>query len=1111
MTFYADLHIHSKYSRATSKHCDLEHLAYWACRKGIDVVGTGDFTHPAWRVELQDKLVPAEPGLFRLRPDCQRWVDDHLDSSVRAITRFMLSVEISTIYKKDGDVRKVHHLLYAPDFEHVDAIVARLAKIGNLAADGRPILGLDSRDLLEITLEAGPHAYLIPAHVWTPWFAVLGSKSGFDRVDACYGDLAGHIFAIETGLSSDPEMNWRLSQLDRYTLVSNSDAHSPAKLGREVNRFDCELSYFAMRNALETRRGFGGTIEFFPEEGKYHLDGHRKCGVVLAPEETRAVDGRCPVCTRPLTVGVMNRVQTLADRPLGFKPQGASPYRCLIPLPEVIAEIVGTGVNSKTVGRDYEQFLRRIGNEFFILEHAQVEDIARAGSPPLAEAVSRMRAGRVIRKPGYDGEYGVIRVFEDDELAPRRRSGRRRGKGAKPPIMDAQATMFADTVATTSASSLSTLNERDGTPAKRAPTVQPAAIPKPFTVEPARPTPSASSSPPPPLSRFLASLDPEQQAAAALTHGPLLIVAGPGTGKTRTLTHRIAHLVADRDVAPEACLAITFTNRAAREMHERLIALLPDQGERVAVMTFHALALGMLREHRQACGLHRGFRIASDDERARLLAQATGTSERGAQRMLGRISVAKRTGDASFDSELLDQYASALEANALIDFDDVLLVANRLLADDLSVRALYRHRYAYISIDEYQDIDELQYRLVTSISPETLNLCAIGDPDQAIYGFRGADVGFFLRFERDFSGARRVTLSRNYRSSTVIVEAALDAIRPSSLIRDRQLVACGQSSQVSKSARFIDTATLASERGEAEFVAHRIEQLIGGTSFFSLDSGRVSGDGTTEDGYAPGDIGFSDIAILYRTQAQLKPLVEALSRLGVPAQTRSHGRLTDLPYVADLLSIMQRTLNDVDERNSEPVANVLLRARDALIQQTARASSTSCEIDPPITNTSDDPDPVAVQAAFERLLPIAQQVGLDIHALHAHITCGSDMDTWDARAERVSVLTMHAAKGLEFRVVFVIGCEHGIIPLQFGSALTDEQLAEERRLFFVALTRAKELLCLTRSRTRLWHGQVRETTPSSFLDDIAERHLTTVERRSKRRSTSHEQLGLQLS
>src|SRR5919106_139668 len=281
--FYADLHIHSKFSRACSQDCDLEHLALVGRRKGISVIGTGDFTHPRWFEELESTLVPAEPGLFRLREDVERSVEARLPASCRGPVRFLLTVEISTIYKRAERTRKVHHLLYMPDLASAARCTAALARIGNLASDGRPILGLDSRDLLEITLEAGEGAYLVPAHAWTPWFSPLGSKSGFDRVEDCYADLAGHIFALET-----------------------------------------EVDYWAIRRALETGEGFEGTVEFFPEEGKYHLDGHRKCGVRMEPAETRRHGGRCPVCGKPPTVGVLHRVEELADRPAGARPAGAA-------------------------------------------------------------------------------------------------------------------------------------------------------------------------------------------------------------------------------------------------------------------------------------------------------------------------------------------------------------------------------------------------------------------------------------------------------------------------------------------------------------------------------------------------------------------------------------------------------------------------------------------------------------------------------------------------------------------------------------------------------------------------------------------------------------------
>jgi uncharacterized protein (TIGR00375 family) len=427
MTFIADLHVHSKHSRATSRDLDLEHLYLWAARKGISVVGTGDCVHPAWLAELKDKLVPDNGGLFRLRPEIEAALVALLPLSCRRPVRFMLSTEISTIYRKGDKTRKVHHLIYAPDFASADRLAGKLAAIGNIASDGRPILGLDSRDLLEIALESGPDCYLVPAHIWTPWFAALGSKSGFDSIDECYGDLAPHIFAVETGLSSDPEMNWRVSSLDRFRLVSNSDAHSPAKLGREATRFSCETDYFSIRRALETGDGYTGTVEFFPEEGKYHMDGHRVCHVRLTPKETLALGGRCPVCGRPVTVGVAHRIEALADREEPASPPAtAGKTESLVPLAEILSEIAGVGPASKAVAAAYGNTLAALGPELDLLGTVPAEDVARC-DPLLGEAVARLRAGRVIRDPGYDGEYGSIRLFDDAELPARALRRRNRG------------------------------------------------------------------------------------------------------------------------------------------------------------------------------------------------------------------------------------------------------------------------------------------------------------------------------------------------------------------------------------------------------------------------------------------------------------------------------------------------------------------------------------------------------------------------------------------------------------------------------------------------------------------------------------------------------------
>jgi DNA helicase-2/ATP-dependent DNA helicase PcrA len=1022
MSFHADLHVHSKYSRATSGDLDLHHLALWAKKKGITVVGTGDFTHPAWMAAIKDELVPAEPGLFRLRDDLEAAVAAELGAYAVAAApvRFLLEVEISTIYKQGDRVRKVHHLLYAPDLASADRMVQRLARIGNLASDGRPILGLNSRDLLEICLSAGEGCYLIPAHIWTPWFSVFGSKSGFDTFVECYGDLSPHIFALETGLSSDPPMNWRLSMLDRFRLVSNSDAHSPGNLGREACRFDCALDYFAMKNALATGAGFGGTVEFYPEEGKYHLDGHRACGFRCGPEESRRLGNKCPVCGAPLTIGVLSRVLELADRVVEVPPPLAAPFRSFVPLPEMLGELARTGPKSKTVQGSYERLVARLGPELTILGDTPLDDIGRVATPLLVEAVRRLRAGEVIREGGYDGEYGTIRLFQPDELES--------GKSFSLlfDLPDARTPLAKAT----------------------APRPKSGAEPEPSSAAPASPDLVSSET-------FavqegagtLTGLDPEQRAAAEIATGALLIIAGPGTGKTRTLTHRIAHLIADHGAAPEACLAITFTRRAAGEMRDRLAALLPDgRGARVPVMTFHALGLAILREQEPRLGLGAPLRVAGEAEALQLARETLGASAAEARRL-----VADQAGRPA-------AYEQALRARGLVDFDDLIALPVQLLTAHADLARHYQARWPHVSVDEFQDIDAPQYELVRLLAlsgagPEPDcdargSLCVIGDPDQAIYGFRGTDVRFFLQLRDDFPSAQIVSLTRNYRSTRTIVDAALQAVAPTTLVRDRVL-----------HARAVDASRVllrecATDRTEAEFVVETIERLVGGTSLASFDTGRVASEA------APAHA-FNDFAILYRTDAQTPPLVEALVRSGIPFQKRAHTALAEHPTVKALLARLPALPADV------PLAGRLATAAAQLAR-----------------DEKPDPD---LRPITDALGPLAAKHGVNLDAFTNELVLGVEVDLHDPRAERVSLLTLHAAKGLEFRVVFLVGCEDGLLPHRFGSEDADEaDIAEERRLFFVGLTRARERLILTHTRRRHWQGELRDRVPSPFLRDIRE-------------------------
>ncbi|KKU21850.1 MAG: and RNA helicase protein [Candidatus Azambacteria bacterium GW2011_GWC1_46_13] len=378
MQFIADFHIHSKYSRATSKEMNLESLDKWAKIKGIDVLGTGDFTHPAWFKELKEKLEPAEAGLYKLKgkyaKEFRKSGGDWFDSKKQ--TRFILTVEISQIYSKGGKVI-----------------------------------------LAEILFDISPDCFLVPAHAWTPWFSVFGSMSGFDSLEECFEEYAKYIYAIETGLSSDPAMNWRLSKLDNIALISNSDSHSAQKIGREANIFDAEMNYFSVLEAIKSKNPdkFLSTIEFFPEEGKYHYDGHRACGVSLKPEETKKYKNICPKCGRTLTIGVLNRIDHLADRPESGKPKRAIPFKNLIPLDEIIAEALDMGVKTKAVAAQYQKLIAALGTEFNVLLNAPIEEIKKAAPAHIAEGIRRVREGKVSISPGYDGEYGKIKIFSEKE------------------------------------------------------------------------------------------------------------------------------------------------------------------------------------------------------------------------------------------------------------------------------------------------------------------------------------------------------------------------------------------------------------------------------------------------------------------------------------------------------------------------------------------------------------------------------------------------------------------------------------------------------------------------------------------------------------------------
>lgn len=405
MRYIADLHIHSKYSRATSKDMDLEHLDIWTKKKGIDIISVGDFTYPAWFKELKEKLEPAEEGLFRFK-----------GGGKDSLAKFILTTELSCIYTKNGKARRIHFVVFAPSLEIAEKINNRLSPKYNLKSDGRPILGIDSKELLKIILDISPECLFVPAHCWTPWFGIFGSESGFDNLEECFEEMTPNIYALETGLSSDPKMNWRLSSLDRLALISNSDAHSPGNLGREANVFSIEpekLSYREIARIIKekNRSKFLCTIEFYPEEGKYHFDGHRLCGVRLSPSQAKKNNYICPVCKKPLTIGVLSRVDKLADREEDFIPKNSIPFKSLVPLQEIIAEALDQKKTTKAVANEYQSIIEKGKNEFNILLRLSYEELLKITLPEVAEGIKRVREGNLKIEPGYDGVYGAVKVF----------------------------------------------------------------------------------------------------------------------------------------------------------------------------------------------------------------------------------------------------------------------------------------------------------------------------------------------------------------------------------------------------------------------------------------------------------------------------------------------------------------------------------------------------------------------------------------------------------------------------------------------------------------------------------------------------------------------------
>ena len=1065
MQFIADLHIHSRYSISTSPLLIPEYLDAWARIKGITVVGTGDFTHPAWLGELRRKLEPAEEGLFRLKREFR------LDAAESGLplsglgrgdrpVRFMLSAEISNIYRRGERVRKVHNLIFVPNFQAAETIQSRLSRIGNISSDGRPILGLDSRDLLEIALEVSDQSFFIPAHIWTPWFSALGAKSGFDSIAECYRDLGAHIRCVETGLSSDPPMNWLCGFLDRYTLISNSDAHSPEKLGREANLLDTDLSYPAIVSALasgqdpDSDSAFRGTLEFFPQEGKYHYDGHRKCGVCWDPLETLRHKGICSQCGRPVTIGVLNRVVQLSDRE---QPPDAARRRCfhsLVPLKELFAEITGIGPQSKQVARLYERAVESAGSELALLLDIPEEQIERHGNEVLAEAIRRMRCRQVQVEEGFDGQFGRVRVFGAGEI-----------QQLKP-----QALLFPSSPAIHSV-------PRQAIP-EHGLSFDLTAYRRAIRTE-SRPSSSPSVPPSPPgptrpVDSSLSELNPRQREAVIHQGGPLLIIAGPGTGKTRTLTARIGYLIHSRGIDPANILAVTFTNKAAEEMRTRLQGLLSStQVEQLHLGTFHRLGLNLLKTQAQHIGRNDGFSLIDEHEQLEIIRRLPGTDKRSAAAIQRRISDIKRTfsdhsqiKDARLQ-ELFVLYEDHLRHENLLDLDDLICKSVELLRDSAVLLAEYRLRFRWILVDEYQDINTAQYRLIRLLAAaDRPELFVIGDPNQAIYGFRGADVAFIRRFISDYPEAKLLDLTRSYRCSDTILQASHQMLGETS--RSTAL----QGLEAGVRLRILDNPT---GRSEAEAIARTIEAMMGGLRFFSMDSSISQGSS------AEGIRSLSDFAVLCRIRGQMGVVQEAFANHAIPCQVIGETpfyRQEPVKSVIDMLRLCRR---------EDPILRKAVLERKTIdadaLDQLRQSAGILVSVNSMIRAALDRSGLEVPLQQIQALDALAEPYGSDLNAFLEYVVLGTAADAYDRRAEKVVLMTLHAAKGLEFPCVFIPGCEQGLLPYGlFADTKSDPE--EERRLLYVGMTRAATYLFLSYAARRSLFGRKYRLVRSPFLDPI---------------------------
>jgi uncharacterized protein (TIGR00375 family) len=1050
MSFIADLHIHSHFSLATSRDLVPEQLHLWGRKKGIQLIGTGDFTHPGWLAELAEKLEPAGNGFYRLKreyelPESKLYAGEG--------PYFVLTAEISNIYKKNGKVRKVHNILISPDVETCTFIQAKLISGGfNIRSDGRPILGLDSQDLFDMVLNINPAVLLIPAHIWTPWFSALGASSGFDSIAECYGTLTSLITAVETGLSSDVPMNRIISQLDAFTLISNSDAHSPEKLGRNATIFYGEMNWPGLVNCLKD--GHVKTIDLFPQEGKYHYAGHRKCGVVLDPVEAMRHGGVCPVCHRRLTPGVMDRVVELSDRTHPGESPRKQEFSYIIPLPELLGGIYGVSAGTKQVATQYQQIIRNVSPELPLLFDMDTGEIARRAGPVLAEAIGRMRRKEVIITEGYDGEYGVIKVFNQGEAASWQQTSSLFGGITNEHIVPERPLLNFDLDAYFELKRL-----------------KKAGI-------------STSTASEPELSYQAGTKNREQHLAAIHAVGPAMVIAGPGTGKTRVFTMRIAHLIKDAGISPGNILAVTFTNKASGEISSRLENLLGKTvTDQLNIGTFHATGLRILTENPEAAGRRAGFAIINDAERKNILNEHFGVKATDTE----KISLYKNGAlNLLPDDDLIiacNAYNHFLKQANLFDFDDLVAEVNLLFEHHPEILEVYRERFRYLLVDEFQDVNPAQYTFLKHLcNPETRNIFVIGDPNQSIYGFRGASPRFIDRFYRDYKPVTTYKLSTSYRCSDVVLKASANVIGQQDFVSglDKGL-----------KIKIVGTQT---DKSEAEFIARSIDESLGGTRFFAVDSGVATGQGSGS---------LAETAILCRTTRQFDVICKALNDHAIPWQLARHGNPFETGLPAKIALLLKALVNPSNAWASEQFYTITgnypdagFISPDADIVQIIRKITTTY-------NLSAQPDD---GQAMADLLETAAGFGKDFQAFLTFVDLETGSSYVSKRPDAVNLLTLHASKGLEFEQVYIAGCNDRLLPYRLFKG-QESDVEEEKRLLYVGMTRARKQLYLTHAARRNLFNMHLVLERSPFIDQI-EKELIVREKQEMKPRTGSNQLEL---